>query len=144
VSGARNSSSYSYSPSFVTSSLLSCSTVGSKPGADTDTTINTFAAVADNLPLEEISVDDKVGSKDFQVLAMPNPSSTIFNLQIKGTNDSPVTVKILDMFGQVVEVHQKIASNTSLKVGRRLAAGSYFAEVTQGNQRKIVRLVKVN
>ena len=75
---------------------------------------------------------------------MPNPSKTYFNLVIKGTSESPVTVKILDLFGRVVEIHQKIGSNTILQVGHRLAGGSYFAEITQGNQRKIVRIIKVN
>ena len=144
VAGARNSGSSGADGDYTTSASLSCSSVATRPGGGADTTINTSAPVLSNLPLAEISIADKFASKDLQVEAMPNPSSTYFNLVIKGTGESPVSVKILDLFGRVVEVHQKIAPDTNLQVGRRLAAGSYFAEITQGNQRKIVRIVKVN
>ena len=145
VSGARNSGWSNDQGSYVTSASLGCSgTVATRPGANADTTDNNDAAVVDTLQSPEISIDDKGASKDLRVEVMPNPSSTHFNLVIKGTPDSPVTVRVLDMFGRVVETHQNIASNNTLKVGQRLSGGSYVAEITQGNQRKIVRLIKVN
>lgn len=145
VSGARNSGRSNDQGSYVTSSSLGCSgTVGSRPGANADTTGSNDAAVVDELQSPEITVVDKLGSKDLQAEAMPNPSSTYFNLVIKGIDESPVTVRILDMFGRVVETHQKVPSNSILQVGNRLSSGSYVAEITQGNQRKIVRLVKTN
>ena len=145
TSGARNSGWPYYSGNFVSSSSLNCSSpVGTRPGADADTTVHSNAPIVIERKLPEISVADKFGSKDLQAEVMPNPSSTFFNLVIKGSSESPVTVKILDMFGQVVETHQKVSSNTVLKIGHRLTSGSYFAEITQGNQRKVVRLIKAN
>ncbi|MEP7377680.1 MAG: N,N-dimethylformamidase beta subunit family domain-containing protein [Chitinophagaceae bacterium] len=144
VSGARNSGRSNDQGSYVTSTSLSCSTgnVATRPGGDADTTIHTNTPVVPDLPKPAIT--HSLGSKDLQAEAMPNPSSTYFNLVIRGTTESPVTVRILDMFGQVVEVHQKLASNTILQVGNKLASGSYFAEITQGDQRKIVRIIKAN
>jgi len=73
---------------------------------------------------------------------MPNPSSTFFNLSIRGRNELPVTIKIMDMFGRVVERHERIAANTVLKVGSRWTNGSYYAEIIQGDQRRIIKILK--
>ena len=48
----------------------------------------------------------------------------------------------MDIFGRVVERHERIAANTVLKVGDKWTNGSYFAEVTQGDQRKIIKIIK--
>jgi hypothetical protein len=73
---------------------------------------------------------------------MPNPSSTFFNLAVRGSNDLPVTVKIMDIFGRVVERHDRVAANTVLKVGGRWTNGSYYAEIIQGDQRRIIKILK--
>jgi len=41
-----------------------------------------------------------------------------------------------------VDRYEKIAANTVLRVGHKWASGAYFAEVIQGDQRKIVRIIK--
>ena len=73
---------------------------------------------------------------------MPNPSSTFFNLAIRGSNEGPVTIKIMDIFGRIVERHDRMAANTVLKVGDKWTNGSYFVEVVQGSQRKIIQIIK--
>jgi len=78
-----------------------------------------------------------------EVRVMPNPSNSYFNLVINSNDASPVTVRILDVFGQSVEKHEKVASG-NLRVGQSLAAGTYLAEIMQGDQRKVVKLIKVN
>ena len=78
-----------------------------------------------------------------EVRVMPNPSNSYFNLVINSNDASPVTVRILDVFGQSVEKHEKVASG-NLRVGQSLAAGTYLAEIVQGDQRKVVKLIKVN
>jgi hypothetical protein len=75
------------------------------------------------------------------VQVFPNPSSNYFNLVIKGNPASPVTVRVLDIFGRVVEKYEKIASTTVLKLGYKLRSGSYFAEVIQGSERKVVKII---
>jgi len=75
-------------------------------------------------------------------VAMPNPSNTFFTLSVKGSIESHVTVRIVDIFGQELERYEKIAANSVLQVGHKLSSGSYIAEVTQGNQRKIVRIIQ--
>ncbi|HEY6503023.1 MAG TPA: T9SS type A sorting domain-containing protein, partial [Chitinophagaceae bacterium] len=76
---------------------------------------------------------------------MPNPTTDHFNVIIKGGNtNNTVTVRVLDVYGTLVEKHEKIAANTSMKLGQNWAAGIYFIEVTQDRQRKVVRIIKTN
>ena len=51
---------------------------------------------------------------------------------------------MLDIFGQVVEKHEKIASDKVLRLGHKWTSGTYFAEVIQGDQRKVVKIIKAN
>jgi len=92
--------------------------------------------------LDKRATDWMPVNKTLQAEVMPNPSSTFFNLSIRGRNELPVTIKIMDMFGRVVERHERIAANTVLKVGSRWINGSYYAEIIQGDQRRIIKILK--
>ena len=48
------------------------------------------------------------------------------------------------MSGRVMEAHQYIPLHTPIKVGGELMAGLYFAEVVQGNDKVVVKLIKQN
>lgn len=74
---------------------------------------------------------------------LPNPSSSYFTLQIRSTNDAPVTVRITDQAGRVVYMQQGVAAISNVKAGQELKTGVYFAEVVQGGERKVVKLVKL-
>ncbi len=99
--------------------------------------------VTGNVP--EKSTEEAAGpvAEKLEVRVMPNPSNTYFNLVINSNEVTPVTVRILDVFGQSVEKHEKVAAG-ALRVGQSLNAGTYFAEITQGGQRQVVKIVKVN
>jgi len=77
------------------------------------------------------------------VSVLPNPSSTYFNLVIKSSDFTPANVRIFDVNGKVISLFNKTGINSTLKLGsENWAAGTYYAEVTQGSQRKVVKLVK--
>ena len=75
---------------------------------------------------------------------MPNPGSTFFDMAIRSVNVNPVSVRIFDISGRVLEQHEKITPNTVVRLGQKWKSGTYFAEVIQGDQRKIVKMIKVN
>jgi large repetitive protein len=83
---------------------------------------------------------------DFVVIVQPNPGSTFFNFTIKSNDKiSPVNIRILDVNGRVISVKQKAIANNILRIAAdKWANGIYIAEVTQGGQRKIIRLIKSN
>jgi hypothetical protein len=74
--------------------------------------------------------------------AMPNPTTTWFNLQIKGGDGTPAIVTVTNVFGQAIENHQKITPGTVLRLGQSWVAGTYFVEVIQGDQRKVIKIIK--
>jgi Bacterial Ig-like domain/Secretion system C-terminal sorting domain len=88
--------------------------------------------------------EESVVSEKLNVSVIPNPASSVFNMVINTNDGNPVTIRITDMFGKVIETHEKIATSGTLRLGTTWAAGNYFAEVIQGDQRKVVKMVKVN
>jgi hypothetical protein len=88
-------------------------------------------------------------TEEFDLNVYPNPSNSNFNLTIKSSDiTTPINVRILDVNGKVMTLIpnvQVIKTNSLVKIdANRLTAGIYFAEVTQGDKRKTVKLIKVN
>jgi hypothetical protein len=76
------------------------------------------------------------------VRVLPNPTASYFTLALDGFNPKEeVTVRVTDITGRTVE---QIASqaNQSLRIGASYQSGVYFAEVSQGKERLILKLVK--
>ncbi|HYH16170.1 MAG TPA: MopE-related protein, partial [Flavisolibacter sp.] len=76
------------------------------------------------------------------VTATPNPAPGYFTLQLTSPSAQVITVRILDAVGRVKEVRSNVAANTTLQLGHQYQPGLYYAEVLQGNQRIVVKLVK--
>jgi hypothetical protein len=75
---------------------------------------------------------------------MPNPSADNFNMVINSNDADPVSVRVSDIFGRLIEMHQKVTSTGILRLGQTWKGGIYFAEVVQGDQRKVVKMIKTN
>ncbi len=73
---------------------------------------------------------------------MPNPSSTFFTLVINSGDKTPVMVKVTDMVGRTIAVKENVSANTTLKMGDNWLGGVYFAEVIQGKERVLLKLIK--
>lgn len=80
--------------------------------------------------------------EDFKVTVMPNPSTTYFTLKFESRYATPINMRVMDVSGRVVDVKNKIGSNSSIKAGENYASGTYYAEMIQGNKRKWVQLIK--
>ena len=86
----------------------------------------------------------EVALQKLSVIVSPNPSSKVFALTVNSGSKLPVRLRLTDMSGRVMEAHQYIPLNTPIKVGGELMAGLYFAEVVQGNDKVVVKLIKQN
>ena len=73
---------------------------------------------------------------------MPNPSAKNFTLNITGDATAPVILRVIDVSGRVVE-RKTLIANQSIKIGDNYRPGMYFGEIIQGNERKIIKLVKI-
>ncbi|MEO7922455.1 MAG: lamin tail domain-containing protein [Chitinophagaceae bacterium] len=80
----------------------------------------------------------------WQVSALPNPSSSDFTLSIGSRSVEPISIRILDVHGREISKLVKLpAGSSTVKVGSNLKTGLYFAEINQGTERKVVKLIKL-
>ncbi|MDO8996438.1 MAG: putative Ig domain-containing protein [Sediminibacterium sp.] len=86
---------------------------------------------------------EEVVADDLKVTVMPNPSTTYFTLKLVSQSNLPVNIKVVDAAGRLVEGRAKQPANSTLQFGHNYAIGNYYAELMQGNQRKVVQLIKI-
>jgi len=73
---------------------------------------------------------------------LPNPSSSYFNLSLKSSSSDPVSIRVVDALGRVVEKRNNVAAYGVLKLGDNYHPGIYFVQVIQGSQSVVLRLFK--
>jgi uncharacterized delta-60 repeat protein len=76
------------------------------------------------------------------VTAQPNPSPTYFTLAVQGSSSSTSIIRVTDAAGRQIETKAGVAANTTLQLGHNYRPGIYYAEIIQGKERVVVRLVK--
>ena len=76
------------------------------------------------------------------VKALSNPSTDRFMLAIRSTSEAPLTLKVVDIAGRVVESRQGVAANGTLSLGSHYRPGVYYVEVVQGDAVQALKLVK--
>ena len=86
---------------------------------------------------------ETTGEEALQVTVLPNPSTTYFTLKLSSRSTTPVTLRVVDESGRVVDARSGIGANSTIQVGHAYLSGTYFAEMTQGTQRKLLKLIKV-
>jgi hypothetical protein len=96
------------------------------------------ASIITKSPVEK----EAPGNGKLTIVAMPNPSAKGFMLNVTGNATSQLMLRVMDISGRIIET-KNVTSNQSIRIGDNYRAGIYFAEVMQGNERKIVKLVKI-
>jgi hypothetical protein len=82
-------------------------------------------------------------SDEFRVVAVPNPFTNSFGLDLKSFNESNVEVKIYDMIGKLLEVRDvQFADVQTQSMGDKYPSGVYNVIVTQGDNVKTLRVIK--
>ncbi len=87
-------------------------------------------------------IHEQVVVNTFQVQALPNPSNTYFTIITRSNLNDPISVRVLDILGRVVGAKQNIAANGTLRIGSDYRPGTYFVEITQGNNSQVIQLIK--
>jgi hypothetical protein len=78
--------------------------------------------------------------EEFFAYAYPNPFNNGFNLEILSPSDENVQLNIYDLAGRKVEAYSGISEQDVF--GEKLGFGIYFAEIIQGQQVQMLRIVK--
>ncbi|RYZ42995.1 MAG: T9SS type A sorting domain-containing protein, partial [Sphingobacteriales bacterium] len=73
----------------------------------------------------------------------PNPSSSMFNVNLLSNTDEPIVMKIHNQWGQVIKVINGARNNSTMLIGEGLSKGQYFLIVEQGSQKKIIKIIKL-
>lgn len=78
-----------------------------------------------------------------QVKVLPNPSQDRFRIVLSGVNNNtPVTMRITDINGRLIEMKENISAQ-SISLGETYKTGVYLATFIQGNQTRMVKLIKL-
>jgi len=74
----------------------------------------------------------------------PNPTENVFRIQVKSNGHEEILLRIVDMNGRVRIMEKRLSKDHVFIVGGELTGGTYMAEVIQGNNRQVYKLVKLN
>ncbi len=83
-------------------------------------------------------------TSEIDLVVYPNPSTHNFNFILESSSSESVSIRIFDVAGRLVEELANQLPNSKIELGSELISGSYLAEVTQGENRKTVKLIKLN
>lgn len=83
--------------------------------------------------------------RNLQLSALPNPSPNTFTLDIRSTvNTERASIRIIDMFGRVVESRDNVQVNQLIQVGAGLRGGLYIVQLRQGGQTEQLQIFKLD
>lgn len=91
---------------------------------------------------ESIPSQKLLESRKLTVRVQPNPTAEHFTLSIHNENGIPLSITVTDVLGRVIERKEGIPARSEVQLGTKYRAGVYFAEVIQGSQRVVVKMVK--
>ena len=89
-----------------------------------------------------ISAPDLANPDKLSIKVMPNPTSFYFTMNIQSKNKDKVKLTIMDIAGRVIEQRTDVPANSTLQIGSKYHPGMYFAEVMQGKDRVVLKLIK--
>jgi hypothetical protein len=85
----------------------------------------------------------RVPKNALEIVTGPNPTTDQFIIHTKSVDDQPLMIRVMDAFGNLVELRRDVPPNTTVYIGRNYAPGIYYIEISQGNIRQVLRLVKL-
>jgi len=72
----------------------------------------------------------------------PNPSPDHFTLRVLSDDLSTCKLIVHDLTGRVVEYMESVSPGVSVEFGKQFSGGVYLVEIIQGEERKVLRVVK--
>ena len=79
---------------------------------------------------------------EFGVMVSPNPTSNNFRIQVSGNDYERISIRVTDVLGRILFVKTNVLAGEVVLFGDNFTSGSYFAEVVQGDNKKVMKLVK--
>jgi hypothetical protein len=93
-----------------------------------------------NMGAEQKEATKKI---DLDLIASPNPTNNIFTLRIEGDREQgKVSLRITNHLGALKETWKNLEVGQNIKLGVGYPAGVYFIEAMQGQNKKVIKVVK--
>jgi uncharacterized lipoprotein YddW (UPF0748 family) len=83
-----------------------------------------------------------VAQNAFTVQATPNPATDHFTIHVTSSNDEKVRVRVMNIDGRVLE-KKTVSPNSTFTVGNKFKPGNYYIELIQGDERRVLKVVKM-
>ena len=79
----------------------------------------------------------------FDLKAFPNPTNSEFTIQLTNSERfGKLIVRVMDLSGRIIEIKNSVQPNTNFKLGASYRPGIYIIEIQQGDQRKMLKVIK--
>jgi Secretion system C-terminal sorting domain len=79
-----------------------------------------------------------------QFVATPNPTNNQFSIYIKSSNNKDkISMQVFDILGRRIELRNHLQTGTSIMVGDKYKEGAYFIRIMQGNEYKVIKVIKL-
>ena len=72
----------------------------------------------------------------------PNPFSSRFTVIIKGGLENKAIIRIFDLLGKEKVILDDLRNDEAIEIGEQLSPGVYLLEISAGDQRKMMRVIK--
>jgi hypothetical protein len=92
--------------------------------------------------LQKLKGKTNDAASEFNVKVFNNPTETSFQLVIYSQINEKIAVRVFDVAGRTIESYRNVSPGNVLDLGRMFINGIYFAEIIQGANRKVVKLIK--
>ena len=90
------------------------------------------------------ATSEEVFESKLLVQALPNPTTTQFNIVTKGSNAGKLSYTVTDALGRIVEQRNNLTLNNTLTIGSNYRPGVYIIELSDGTTSQQIRLLKTN
>jgi hypothetical protein len=111
-------------------------------GAGKDCSV-TYITAEEPEPLMRTTAEAATSMTNFSAMAYPNPFQNSFNLDIKANATAPINIVVYDMMGRLLESKNiTVDQATNANIGTNYPTGVYNVVVTQGEDVKMIRVMK--
>lgn len=86
--------------------------------------------------------NDITNESELEVHIFPNPSSSVFQLNVKSNKNNNIQMKLYNAAG-VVLLKKQFNAGSVIRFGDDLKPGTYLIEIIQDGQRKVSKIVKL-
>lgn len=76
------------------------------------------------------------------VTARPNPSASYFTLNLSSGEQEPLSLRVVDVLGRLVEARSNVVPNSTFTIGHSYRPGVYLVQAVQGRRVVLLRLLK--